>query len=148
MVAVLSAVARKRLAALAISPMLALIGLVAVPAVQAEAYGCSYSFNSGQVTVHDPGGNFTLSGQEFAGHYNGDSVVPLTGGVSAAGIEAQCLLRRAGYNPGTIDGVFGPNSQAAARGLQTFVNNNFHARVSVDGLPGPQTWPWIRHLAQ
>ena len=62
MVAVLSAVARKRLAALAISPMLALIGLVAVPAVQAEAYGCSYSFNSGQVTVHDPGGNFTLSG--------------------------------------------------------------------------------------
>ncbi|TMC03324.1 MAG: peptidoglycan-binding protein [Chloroflexi bacterium] len=148
MVAVLSAVARKRLAALAISPMLALIGLVAVPAVQAEAYGCSYSFNSGQVTVHDPGGNFTLSGQEFAGHYNGDTVVPLTGGVSAAGIEAQCLLRRAGYNPGTIDGVFGPNSQAAARGLQTFVNNNFHARVSVDGLPGPQTWPWIRHLAQ
>jgi len=148
MVAVLSAVARKRLAALAISPMLALIGLVAVPAVQAEAYGCSYSFNSGQVTVHDPGGNFTLSGQEFAGHYNGDTVVPLTGGVSAAGIEAQCLLRRAGYNPGTIDGVFGANSQAAARGLQTFVNNNFHARVSVDGLPGPQTWPWIRHLAQ
>jgi hypothetical protein len=147
--ALLSAVARRRLAALAISPMLALLGVVVVPALPAEAaFSCHYSFNPEQITVHDPGGTFNLSGLEFAGHYNGNTVVPLTNGVSAAGIEAQCLLRQAGFNPGTIDGVFGPNSQAAARGLQTSVNNNFHARITVDGLPGPQTWPWLRHLSQ
>lgn len=146
--ALLSTAARRRLAAMIVSPTLAVLGVLAVPAVQAEAYGCTYSFHNTQITVHDPNGNFTLNGLEFAGHYSGETVVPLTNGVSASGIEAQCLLRRAGYNPGTIDGIFGPNSQAAARGLQSFVNNNFHAGVSVDGLPGPQTWPWIRHLAQ
>jgi len=148
--AVVSALARKRLAALALSPVLALFGVLAAPALPVEAaYSCSYSDHTGtSVTVHDPGGTFVLQGQEFAGHYGGNTIVPLTGGVSGAGIEAQCLLRQAGYSPGTIDGIFGPNSQAAARGLQSFVNNNFHAGISVDGLPGPQTWPWIRFLSQ
>jgi hypothetical protein len=143
-----SAVARRRLA-LVISPALALLGMLVAPALPAEAaYSCSYSHSSAQVTVHDPGGNFTLSGKEFAGHYSGDTVVPSKTGVTDAGKEAQCLLKRAGYSPGTIDGIFGPNSQSAARGLQSFVNNNFHAGISVDGLPGPQTWPWIRFLSQ
>jgi hypothetical protein len=148
--AVASALARKRLAALALSPVLALFGVLAAPALPVEAaFACSYSDHTGtSVTVHDPGGTHVLQGQEFAGHYSGNTIVPLTGGVSAAGIEAQCLLRQAGYSPGTIDGIFGPNSQAAARGLQSFVNNNFHAGISVDGLPGPQTWPWIRFLSQ
>lgn len=143
-----SAVARKRLA-LAISPALALLGMLVVPALPAEAaFSCSYSHSSAQVTVHDPGGTFTLSGKEFAGHYSGNTVIPSTTGVSEAGKEAQCLLKRAGFNPGTIDGIFGPNSQSAARGLQSFVNNNFHAGISVDGLPGSQTWPWLRFLSQ
>lgn len=145
-----SALARKRLAALALSPALALLGVVAAPALPVEAaYACHYADHTGtSVTVHDPGGTFVLQGQEVAGHYSGNTIVPLTGGVSAAGIEAQCLLKQAGYSPGTIDGIFGPNSQAAAKGLQSFVNNNFHAGISVDGLPGPQTWPWLRFLSQ
>jgi len=147
--AIASALARKRLA-LAVAPVLALFGVLAAPTLTVEAaFGCSYSDHTGTaVTANDPGGTFVLQGQEFAGHYSGNTVVPLTGGVSAAGIEAQCLLRQAGYSPGTIDGIFGPNSQAAARSLQSFVNNNFRAGISVDGLPGPQTWPWIRFLSQ
>jgi hypothetical protein len=148
--AVISGLARKRLAALALSPALALFGVLAAPALPVEAaYACNYSDHTGaSVTAHDPGGTFVLQGQEFAGHYSGYTIVPLSTGVTAAGIEAQCLLKQAGYSPGTIDGIFGPNSQAAARGLQSFVNNNFHARITVDGLPGPQTWPWIRFLSQ
>ena len=135
--------------ALLVAPMLTLLAVLVSPTLSAEAaYACHYSFQSTQVTVHDPGGTFNLAGQEFAGHYNGNTVVPLTGGVSAAGIEAQCLLADAGFNPGTIDGVFGPNSQRAARGLQNAVNGNFHAGITVDGLPGPQTWPWLRYWAQ
>jgi peptidoglycan hydrolase-like protein with peptidoglycan-binding domain len=143
-----SAAGRKRLA-LAISPALALLAMVVAPALPAEAaFSCSYSNSSAQTTVHDPGGTFTLAGKEFAGHYSGNTVIPTTGSISEAGKEAQCLLKRAGFNPGTIDGIFGPNSQSAARGLQNFVNNNFHAGISVDGLPGPQTWPWLRFLSQ
>ena len=147
--ALVAAVARRRLA-LAIAPALALAGVLAVPAMPVEAaYTCHYSDQTGTVhTASEPGGNFAFKGVEFAGYYSGYTVVPLTTGVSAAGIEAQCLLRQAGYSPGTIDGVFGPNSQTAARGLQSFVNSNFHANIGVDGLPGPQTWPFLRFLSQ
>ncbi len=147
--ALVSAVTRRRLAALAISPVLALLGVLAVPAVTAEAYSCSYNDSTGtSKSTSDPGGNFAFQGQEFAGHYSGYTVVPSSTGVTAAGIEAQCLLKQAGYNPGTIDGIFGSNSQSATKSLQSFVNNNFHASISVDGLPGPQTWPWLRFLSQ
>jgi len=141
--------ARRRLVALAVSPMLALLGLLVVPTVPVEAaFGCHYSTQvNNNPIVHDPGGTFQLFGQVFAGYYSGSTVVPLTTGVSAAGIEAQCLLARAGYNPGTIDGVFGPNSQAAARALQNTVNTT-GARIAVDGMVGPQTWPWLRDCAQ
>jgi len=148
--ALVSAVGRRRLAALAISPALALLGVLAAPAVSVEAaYTCHYNDSiSATPSTHEPGGNFSFKGVEFAGYYSGYTVVPSTSGVSAAGIEAQCLLLQAGYSPGTIDGIFGPNSQSAAKGLQSFVNSNFHASILVDGLPGPQTWPFLRFLSQ
>jgi Putative peptidoglycan binding domain len=148
--ALVSAMARRRLAAMAIAPVLALAGVVAVPAVPVDAaFACHYSDQTGNLHSNsEPGGNFSLQGQEFASYYSGYTVIPSTTGVSAAGIEAQCLLLHAGFNPGTIDGVFGPNSQSAARSFQSFVNNNFHANISVDGLPGPQTWPFLRFLSQ
>ena len=102
---------RRRLA-LAISPAIALLGILVAPAVPVEAatFSCHYSFSrSIVVTVPDPGApSLRLQGEEFAGHYSGNTIVPSTTGVSAAGIEAQCLLAADGYNPGPIDGVFGP----------------------------------------
>jgi peptidoglycan hydrolase-like protein with peptidoglycan-binding domain len=143
-------VVRRRLLAIALSPALALVGVLLAPAVPAQAaFSCSYVDHPESIPhVTDPGGTFALEGQETAGHYSGNTVVPLTNGVSAAGIEAQCLLLKAGFNPGTIDGVFGANSQAAAEALQDQVNTDSGARITEDGLPGPQTWPWLRCAGQ
>jgi hypothetical protein len=84
---------------------------------------------------------FVLQGQEFAGDYSGYTVIPLTTGVSASGIEAQCLLRHAGYSPGTIDGIFGPISQSAAKSLRhssTTTSTRGSASTACPGRrPGP-----------
>jgi hypothetical protein len=139
-----SSAARKRLV-MALAPAIALLGVVVAPATPVQAaYGCHYS-DSGQ-TVYTLDG-WTLYGQEYAGHYSGRTAVPSTTGVSAAGIEAQCLLLEAGFNPGTIDGIFGPNSQRATWYFQRSVDS-VGANISVDGLPGPQTWPWLRCRSQ
>ncbi|KAF4405865.1 MULTISPECIES: peptidoglycan-binding protein [Streptomyces] len=100
--------------------------------LSAQAYRCNY---------RSSGGYF------YAGYYSGNSVTPSAGGVSNAGIEAQCLLLRTGYNPGTIDGIFGTNSKRAMRNFQAMVNREYGAGLSVDGLPGPQSWPWLRWYA-
>src|SRR4051812_29726343 len=69
-------------------------GIAVVPATTASAaYRCDYVLSA--------------SGYWYAGHYTGNDVQPSSTGVSDAGIEAQCLLKYRGYNPGTIDGVFG-----------------------------------------
>ncbi|KAF4405864.1 peptidoglycan-binding domain-containing protein [Streptomyces lycii] len=78
-----------------------------------------------------------------AGYYSGRTITPSTRSVSAAGIEAQCILKHRGYDPGTVDGVFGPNSQAAMKELQRDVNDS-GAGLVVDGLPGPKSWGWLR----
>jgi hypothetical protein len=87
----------------------------------------------------------TVNGQGFAGHYSGVTQEPSTTRVTSAGLEAQCLLVRYGdYDPGPIDGVFGPRSQAATRAFQAEMNAAFGAGLSVDGMVGSQTWPWLR----
>jgi hypothetical protein len=99
--------------------------------------------------ARDPGGTFTVLGQEFAGHYTGNTIQPSSTGVTAAGIEAQCPLARSGFSPGTIDGIFGPNSQAAAKKPQALVDQaRPDPRITVDGLVGPQTWSILRCVAQ
>ncbi|MEY9484442.1 transcriptional regulator with XRE-family HTH domain [Streptomyces calvus] len=55
--------------------------------------------------------------------------------------EAQCLLRRAGFPPGDIDGVFGPRTQRAVQRVQT------RDGLVVDGVIGPHTWKALREAA-
>jgi hypothetical protein len=82
----------------------------------------------------------------YSGYYTGTTVQPSSSGVSSAGIEAQCLLKRRGYNPGTVDGIFGTNSQNAAKAFQRRMNSAYRAGLTVDGKVGPRTWPYLRDL--
>ncbi|NJQ02038.1 peptidoglycan-binding domain-containing protein [Streptomyces zingiberis] len=95
----------------------------------AQAYSCRYS-------VSEP--------YAYAGHYSGTTVVPGSTVVTTAGIEAQCLLKRAGFDPGTIDGVFGSNSRAAAKRFQTMMNTTYGYQLATDGIVGSATWPALR----
>ncbi|WP_170323786.1 peptidoglycan-binding domain-containing protein [Cryptosporangium phraense] len=104
-------------------------GLAVLPASAASAaYTCHYSVSGGD---------------HFAGYYSGYSVTPSSTGVSSSGIEAQCLLKRLGYNPGTIDGVLGPNSKKAAHDFQQSIYDSGQ-HIKVDGIVGEQTWAYLR----
>ncbi len=46
----------------------------------------------------------------------------------------QELLKNEGYNPGSIDGVFGPRTQTAVMAFQR------DTHIAVDGIVGVQTW--------
>ncbi|MFD9539375.1 peptidoglycan-binding protein [Streptomyces sp. NPDC060022] len=109
-------------------------GTIAAPAAfagttTAQAYSCSF---------------YAEEPYAYAGYYEGMMVVPSSSGVSSAGIEAQCLLKWAGFDPGTIDGVFGPNSRAAAKRFQSMMNNSYGYTLATDGIVGSKTWPALR----
>ena len=66
------------------------------------------------------------------------SAVPHTllkeGSRGASVLDAQKELKAAGFNPGPLDGVFGPKTQAAVKAFQ-----KSHGLVQ-DGIVGPKTW--------
>lgn len=45
----------------------------------------------------------------------------------------QDALTKLGYDPGTVDGKDGPNTQKAVREFQA------HASIKIDGIVGPET---------
>ncbi|WP_069169745.1 peptidoglycan-binding domain-containing protein [Streptomyces griseus] len=100
-----------------------------------QAYTCHYTESS--------------SGNWYAGYYSGSTVIPSSTGVSSAGIEAQCLLKKSGwFDPGTVDGVFGPNSRTAAKEFQAYINDWANRpMLVVDGIVGPETWYYLRCCA-
>nr|WP_037851601.1 peptidoglycan-binding protein [Streptomyces sp. NRRL S-340] len=53
-------------------------------------------------------------------------------------VEAQCLLRHHGFDPGVVDGVYGPNTIRAVKRLQD------NAGLLPDGQVGPHTWQALR----
>ncbi|MET9758777.1 peptidoglycan-binding domain-containing protein [Streptomyces sp. NPDC006372] len=98
--------------------------------VSAQAYSCTIK---------------NVNGHKEAGYYSGNTVVPSKTSVTKAGIEAQCILKVMNYPTGTVDGIFGSNSQKAMKQFQTAVNNHYGRKVlDVDGMPGPKSWPYLR----
>ena len=86
-----------------------------------------------------------VNGIKEAGYYSGNTVTPATNQVTSSGKEAQCILKVMGYPVGNVDGEFGPNSQAAMKDFQRDVNSAEGKTVlSVDGFPGPKSWPYLR----
>lgn len=75
-----------------------------------------------------------------SGHYFGDINGPAHehGGGVASDIPyvraIQTRLKELGFDPGIIDGEFGPNTETAVRAFQASRN------ITVDGDVGPQTW--------
>ncbi|MEE1943400.1 peptidoglycan-binding domain-containing protein [Streptomyces sp. TRM 70361] len=120
---------------------LTLSGLSVIPAaaadVSVQAYSCNATWTS----------EGTDDSKYYAGYYSGETVQPSSTSVSAAGKEAQCILKHKGYSPGTVDGIFGSNSQVAAKKFQARVNELCGRRVlAVDGKVGPATWPYLRQV--
>lgn len=60
------------------------------------------------------------------------------GMVGASVAELQALLKNRGFDPGPIDGVFGPVTEQAVMAFQK------QAGIAVDGLVGPITWQNLR----
>ncbi|WP_030609676.1 helix-turn-helix domain-containing protein [Streptomyces sclerotialus] len=80
----------------------------------------------------------TEAGTLSAGHSRSVEAV-LAGGVGGwEVVEAQCLLRHHGYDPGTVDGIVGERTMRAAKRLQAA------SGLPADGIVGPDTWKVLR----
>jgi peptidoglycan hydrolase-like protein with peptidoglycan-binding domain len=66
-----------------------------------------------------------------------------SGSTGAAVKEAQCLLKYWGFNPGGIDGIFGPNTKDAVLGFQGWLH--IPCGLAVDGIVGTHTWHALKN---
>ncbi|MEU4012410.1 peptidoglycan-binding protein [Streptomyces pseudogriseolus] len=79
-----------------------------------------------------------IGGQWFAGLSRTRDAILASGHAGPQVAEAQCLLRRAGFPPGDIDGIYGPRTERAVQRLQQ------KAGLVDDGIVGPHTWGALR----
>jgi putative chitinase len=92
---------------------------------------------SGPVDPAGPTGPSGPSGPSSPGHSGGSSFGHPTlrrGSRGEAVEQMQRMLKAAGFNPGPLDGIFGPKTQAAVKAFQQAKG------IGVDGIVGPQTW--------
>ncbi len=77
-------------------------------------------------------------GRWYAGLSRTRSAIVQQGMAGPEVAEVQCLLRRDGFSPGDVDGIFGDLTQRAVRRLQT------KNALVVDGVVGPHSWAVLR----
>ncbi|MBC2905911.1 peptidoglycan-binding protein [Streptomyces cupreus] len=77
-------------------------------------------------------------GRWYAGNSRTQDAILAYGQAGPEVAEAQCLLRRAGFRPGEIDGIYGPLTQGAVKRIQE------REGLVVDGIIGPHTWKALR----
>lgn len=93
------------------------------PANVSAGYGCDYARRDGRL---------------YAGHSDtSDRLVALNAG-SADVVEVQCVLISHGFDPGRVDGLYGPHTEQAVKQLQS------GGGEVVDGIVGPKTWALLR----
>jgi transcriptional regulator with XRE-family HTH domain len=80
----------------------------------------------------------TRDGRLYAGHSTKSDGLTRLNDTGDVVVEVQCLLRRHGFDPGPIDGIFGEKTEQAVKSLQRA------GHVVVDGKVGPQTWALLR----
>ncbi|GLC30966.1 peptidoglycan-binding protein [Clostridium omnivorum] len=94
--------------------------------------------NNNPVMNIDPSGHRRLSvtgEEEYDLAANPSSYGTLRNGSRYGDVSTlQQLLKNAGFNPGTIDGIFGNNTEKAVRAYQASKG------LAVDGIVGNQTW--------
>ncbi|MEV0171030.1 peptidoglycan-binding protein [Streptomyces sp. NPDC050803] len=77
-------------------------------------------------------------GRWYAGNSRTQDAILTYGRAGPEVAEAQCLLRRAGFAPGEVDGIYGPLTQGAVKRIQR------RDGLVVDGIIGPHTWKALR----
>ncbi|MGW8969804.1 helix-turn-helix domain-containing protein [Streptomyces platensis] len=77
-------------------------------------------------------------GALYAGHSRTGTTVLGGGAEGWDVVEAQCLLRRHGYDPGVVDGLVGGRTLRAVKRLQA------GSGLPTDGIVGPGTWKALR----
>ncbi|WP_405408743.1 helix-turn-helix domain-containing protein [Streptomyces decoyicus] len=93
--------------------------------------------------THRPGEDFGCrvqrrAGALYAGHSRTDTAVLGSGASGWDVVEAQCLLRHQGYDPGGVDGIVGGRTVRAVKRLQA------RFKLPTDGIVGPDTWKVLR----
>ncbi|MEU9608683.1 peptidoglycan-binding protein [Streptomyces sp. NPDC048057] len=74
----------------------------------------------------------------YAGHSTtADALIDINGSGPHV-VEAQCQLKRHGFDPGVVDGLYGPGAKAAVKEFQTA------RKLVADGIVGPDTWAELR----
>lgn len=75
-----------------------------------------------------------------AGLSSTETAVLRPGAAGSDVAEAQCLLQRAGYSPGKVDGIYGEVTERAVKRFQTA------SGLAADGAIGPHTWRALREV--